>query len=322
MFQDYKVAYLRERVKVKQEMPLSFLRQSVAYVLSLSTRTIPHVAMIRQFDVTPLVEYTKSADRDGEGEGASSHEALLKRALRKNYSAFFIKTIAHCLHYTPVLNGFLDYTPWRNGGTFYIAEDINLSFTVHTKFGVIKPIVRNPHLKTLETVANEMRDLSRRARRTDAEALYRGAAVAYVKAALKQLNLGALLPLWILVRSLLWQRHTPDPEFANVPDDKRLQVEEILGATCTVANIGMVVPGHQTVTAIIPPEVMMFGLGDLHQAPLVVDGTVMPRYVITMCGTADHRAFDPGEAFSFVDRFQHYIDNPALIYAWKPGDAI
>jgi len=322
MFRDYKIAYLRERVKIKQAVPLSFLRQSVAYMLSLSTRTIPHVAMIRQFDVTPLIEYTKGAGKDVDGNGTSAQEALLKRAIRKNYSAFFIKTVAHCLYHTPVLNGFLDYTPWRNGGIFYIAEDINLSFTVHTKFGVIKPIVRNPHLKTLETVANEMRELARRARRTDAEELYRRAALAYVKTALKNLNLAALLPLWTLVRSLLWQRRKPDPEFAKIPYDKRLQVEDILGATCTVANIGMMVPGHQTVTAIIPPEVMMFGLGDLHQAPLIVDNKVVPRYVITMCGTGDHRAFDPGDGFPFVDRFQHYIDDPALIYTWQPGNAL
>ena len=82
------------------------------------------------------------------GTDRISENALLHRAIRKNYSAFFIKAIAHSIYHTPCINGFLDYTPLRNGGTFYLAEDINLSFTVNTKFGVIKPIIRNPASKT------------------------------------------------------------------------------------------------------------------------------------------------------------------------------
>jgi len=323
MFRDYKTAYMLETVPVKEKRPLSFLRQSVAYVLSQSARRIPHAAWNNQYDVTPLIEYTRS---DGVGKAdsgsRSSADELRKRALRKNYSAFFLKALAHTLYNVPQLNGWLEYSPIRDGGALYLAEDINLSFTVHTKFGVIKPILRNAHQKDLETVAEEMRVLTRKARRTDPEVLYRRAARRYIRTALRQVDFTGLLALWIYLRSLVWQRYTPDPALEKLPEEQKLQVEDILGATCTVANIGMMIDGHQTLTVIIPPEVSMVGIGDIRLTPLVVNGEVVPRYTVTVCGTIDHRAFDAGEVFPFGKHLQRYLDDPALIYAWKPGDPI
>ena len=222
-----------------------------------------------------------------------------------------------------MLNAFLDYTPLRfKCGTIYLAEDINLSFTIHTKYGVIKPIVRNPHQKDIGTVANEMRDLTRRARKTDANILYRNAAIAYLKSSLKQCDVKELGGLWMLIRSLLFERVKPDPEFKDVPQDQQLQVSDMLGATCTLANIGSAVDGHQTLTVITPPEVAMFGLSDIHLAPTVVDGQVVPRNTVTLFSTIDHRAYDAGEVFPFIQHLKRYINDPARIYEWKPGDEI
>jgi pyruvate/2-oxoglutarate dehydrogenase complex dihydrolipoamide acyltransferase (E2) component len=322
MFQDHQVAYLRGHVKVKEVRRLSFLRKSVGYVLSRSARKVPHAAVIAHFDLTPLVDYGKRDTETPKPEGQRrSKDDLLDRAIRRNFSAFFIKAIAHCLCRVPELNAFLDYAPWRTGGKLYLAEDINLSFTVHTKHGVIKPIVRNPHQKDLKTVASEMRELARRARRTDPEELYRKAARAYMSTAIRQLDIGALGGLWIWICSNL-TRQAPDPAFKDVKEDQKLQVQDILGATCTVANIGMMMSGHQTVTVVIPPEVAMFGIGDVRLAPWVVDGEIQPRYAVTIAATCDHRAFDGGEVFPCYERMKYYIDNPALIYEWKPGDEI
>jgi len=322
VFQDHQVAYLRKHVKVKEERRLSFLRESVGYVLSQSARRIPHAAAVVHYDVTPLVEYAKESRRALEENGdARSCRNRLQRAVRKTFSAFFIKAIAHGLYHLPEANAFLDYAPWRTRGTLYIAEDINLSFTVHTKHGVMKPIVRNPHLKDLETVASEMRELARRARRTDPEELYRRASNAYMWTAIRQLDVAALPALWVWLRSKL-RRPSLDPALAGLPADQKLQVSDILGATCTVANIGSVMSGHQTVTVIIPPEVMMFGIGAISLVPRVVNGEISPRHVVTIAATLDHRAFDGGEAFPLHEHLQRYVDDPRLIYEWKAGDAV
>jgi len=320
VFQNFQIAYLREHVKVREARRLTFLRESVAYVLSQSARRIPHAAAISHLDVTPLVEYGRTPEESGDTEdNFGDEDSRLRRAIRRNYTAFFLKAIAHGLHQVPQLNGFLDYAPLRLGGMLYLAEDINLSFTVNTKYGVIKPIVRNPHLKTIEEVAKEIRQLTRRARRTDPEELYQRAARAYMWTALKQLDIGGIPGLWVWLRSKLTAKK-PDPALRDVPEEEKLQVTDILGATCTVASIGMMMSGHQTVTVIVPPELMMFGIGDIRLVPWVVDGQVVARHAVTIAVTIDHRAFDGGEAFPFYQLMKNYIDNPGLIYEWKPGD--
>ncbi|HIJ64303.1 MAG TPA: hypothetical protein HPP77_00010 [Candidatus Hydrogenedentes bacterium] len=322
MFQDYKVAYLRKHVNVREARPMSFLRQSVAHILSESARTVPHASMITQFDVTPLVEYTKASREAMKAVGQVDDKTLFRLAIRKNYSAFFVKTFAHALENVPAANGFFDYAPIRNGGTFYETEDINIAVTVHTPLGVIAPIVRNPHKKTLETVAQEVRTVARKARRTDPETLYRKCANAYVSSALRQLDWRALPGVWMWLRSALFPRRKHEPLFTDVPDDQKLQPEDILCATCTIANIGMMLPGIQSVTVVVPPEVLFFGIGDLHLGPWVVDGQVVPRYLISVNATMDHRPFDAGEAFPLHQHIRRYIDKPALIYEWKEGDKI
>ncbi len=323
MFQNYKIAYVREHVKIREVRPLSFLRQSVAYVLAQSAKTIPHAAMITHYDVTPLVEYAQTSEKTIKARpGETPEQFRFRRALRKNYSAFFLKALAHAISHTPDCNAFLDYRHWRNGGTLYIAEDINVSYTVNTKFGVIKPIVRNPHLKSIETVATEMRELTRKAKRTDANELYKRAAFAYFRTMIKQLNFKELSGMWMVLRMLLWDRFEPDPELKDVPEDQKLQVSDILGATCTLANNGMMVSGHQTVTVITPPETTMFGLSDFHLAPQVVNGQVVPRHMISFFATMDHRAFDAGAGFPGFGYMRTYIEHPEKIYEWQPGDEI
>ncbi len=323
MFTDFQVAHLRRHCKVREARTLSPVRQVVGFLLSRSARYIPHAAGMSVFDATELVEYGKAEDeRLGKTGRKLTQRELLRRAVHRNFSAFFLKALAHTMHHVPCLNAFIDYAPFKNGGKLYLSEDINLSFTVHTKFGVVKPVIRNPHLKTLEEVADEMRTLTRKARRTDIDQLYFRCAETFIGVSLKQLDFSGIPALWSYLREKWIRGVKPDPQFANVSPEDQLTVNDVLGATCTVANIGMMGHGHQTVTCIIPPEVSMWGIGDLHLAPAVVDGEVVPRYHITIVLTIDHRALDGGDVFPFRAVMNKYLREPALLYNWKPGDDI
>lgn len=323
MFQSYKVAYARKHIKVREARRLSFLRQSVAFMLSESARQIPHASMVSPIDITSLVEFgRKSGSEIRNGAEGGSEKALFKRAIRKNFSAFFVKAMAHALQKSPCVNAFLDYAPLRYGGTLYHAEDINIAVTVKTKWGVMTPIVRNAHLKDLETVASELRTQARKARRTDPEELYLRCAKVLLGNALRQLDITGWRALYIVLRTMLWDRPKFDPALRDVAEEDKLHPADILDATCTLANIGMMVPGNQTVTVIVQPQVVFFGIGDLHLAPAVVDGEIVPRYMMTLNATMDHRAFDAGEAFPFLQFFRDNVNQPERIYEWKQGDEL
>ena len=322
MFRNYQLAYLVRNVKIREVRRLTFQEQAMAHVLSKSARQIPHGAVVGHFDATPLVEYGKIASRAAGREGdAKPPESRLRRALYRHFWPFFIKTMAHSLHHVPHLNVYLDYTPWRTSGRVYMAEDINIGFTVHTKFGVLKPVMRNAHQKDLETVAREMRQLARRARHTDVNELYHKAARAYLWTSIRELDLSGLpgLLTWLRAR-LQWRK--ADVEFQGVAEKDKLGVRDILGATTTVANIGTKLSGHHTVGVIMPPEIMSFGIGEVREVPWILDGKVVPRFAVTIAGTIDHRVFDGGDAFPLYQHVKHYIDNPHLIYDWKPGDDV
>lgn len=321
MFEAFQIAYQRRNVRVKEARPLNFLRETTAFLLSQQARNVSHAAGIIPLDVTNVIEYGKSRNANAGDSEELSEKRLLRRAIHKNFSAFFLKALANTLHHIPELNGFIDYTPLRNGGTFYLAEDVNVSFTVHSQYGVVRPIVRNAHLKDLETVAQEMRILTRKARRTNINDLYDKCAQAYFMDAIRQVDLGSWRAGWTWLRSRLIPR-TKDTRFHDTPPEMQLTVADVLGSTTTLANIGMSVAGYQTVTVIIPPEVTMFGLGNIELVPRVVKGEIVPRYMMNSCITLDHRALDGGDVFAFGETMQRYMDNPALVYDYKAGDAV
>lgn len=322
MFRDHQLAYLVRNVKIREVQPLSFKQQGMAHVLSRSARAIPHGAVIAHFDVTPLVEYGKNALRRArEEKGAESSNPRVRPALYRNYWPFFIKTMAHCLHHVPGINVFLDYAPWRTAGNVYVAEDINIGFTVHTECGVIKPVIRNPHQKDLATVADEMQLLSKKARQTDPEELYHRAARAYLRTSLLEFDFTSLPGFFSWVRARLrWRK--ANAKFRDIPDEEKLDVTDILGATTTVANIGASLVGHHTVGVIMPPEIISFGISNVCLMPWVVGQEVVPRHVVTIAASLDHRVFDGGDAFPMFEHLKRYMNAPELIYEWKKGDEI
>ena len=322
MFRDFTIAYARKNVKMRSVRRLTFQRQSVAYVLSIAARKIPHAAGNVEFDVTPVIEYGQRVIAEMKASGKKhSADDVTRMAVHKNLSAFYLKTIAHVTHHVPVMNSLLEWTPWRNGGLFYECEDIRPAFTVHTKQGVMTPLIANPHTKTLVDVANEMRVLTRKARRTDMNELYRRLAWEYLGYAIRELDLSSLLAGWMWLRSSLW----PEPieeALQNVPEEDKLLPSDVIGSTCTIANIGMTVDGWQTLTVIPPPSTFMWGIGLTRPLPRVVNGQVVPRHIVTMAVTFDHRAMDGGDFFEFVDIMKGYFEHPERIFEWKPGDPI
>jgi pyruvate/2-oxoglutarate dehydrogenase complex dihydrolipoamide acyltransferase (E2) component len=322
MFRNFTISYARKNIRMRNIRKLSFQRQSVAFLLSISARKIPHAAGNVEFDVTPLYEYGQRVIDGMKASGAKhSADELTKMAVHKNFSAFYLKTIAHVLYHMPVMNSFMEWTPLRNGGNLYECEDICPSFTIHTTQGVMAPIVRNPHTKSVIDVANEMRILTRKARRTDMNELYRRCAWKYLGYALRELDLSGFTAGWLWAKSCLW----PEPMADNVkdiPEEEKLQAEDVVGSTCTIANIGMSVNGWQTVTVIPPPSTFMWGIGLTRELPRVVNGEIVPRRIVTVAVTFDHRAMDGGDMFGFVDIMNDYIQHPERIFEWKPGDPV
>lgn len=90
---------------------------------------------------------------------------------------------------------------------------------------------------------------------------------------------------------------------------RALTLEEVSGGTFTLTNIGWY--GDEYGTPIInPPEVAILGIGIVSQRAVVMDGQVMPRTIMPVSLTVDHRVLDGATGGAFVRRIEELLENP------------
>ena len=81
--------------------------------------------------------------------------------------------------------------------------------------------------------------------------------------------------------------------------------------TFTISNLGMY--GIDAFTPIINlPQAAILGLGRIVEKPAVFQGQVVPRALMALSLTFDHRILDGGPAARFLDRVRTFIEQPDL----------
>ena len=93
---------------------------------------------------------------------------------------------------------------------------------------------------------------------------------------------------------------------------KKLQPEEYTGATFSISNLGMM--GIKEFTAIInPPEAAIIAIGGSIPTPVVRDGEVVVRSIMTVTMSCDHRAIDGATGAKFLQTFKQMLESPAMM---------
>ena len=81
--------------------------------------------------------------------------------------------------------------------------------------------------------------------------------------------------------------------------ERKITLEELKGGTFTVSNQGGIGGGHFT-PIVNQPEVAILGLGRGALKPVVEDGQIVPRLVLPLALSYDHRVIDGGVAARFI----------------------
>ncbi len=88
-----------------------------------------------------------------------------------------------------------------------------------------------------------------------------------------------------------------------------LTVDEVTGSTFTVTNLGMY--GVDVFTPIInPPEVAILGVGRIVEKPVCWQGQIVPRAMMHLSLTFDHRIVDGAPAADFLRTVKEILENP------------
>ena len=99
--------------------------------------------------------------------------------------------------------------------------------------------------------------------------------------------------------------------------DRSISREEMQGGTFTITNFGAI--GGEYATPIInDPETAILGLGAIKKRPWVVENDegadeVVPRHVMTLSLSIDHRVIDGAEAARFTNTLKEYLRDPTLL---------
>lgn len=109
--------------------------------------------------------------------------------------------------------------------------------------------------------------------------------------------------------------------------DRSIAPEEVQGGTFSVTNFGAIGGRHAT-PIINYPETAILGLGSIEKRPRVVDdsgrsepmtpdgrvpGEVVPRYVLPLSLSIDHRVVDGADAARFVNEVIASLERPELL---------
>jgi pyruvate dehydrogenase E2 component (dihydrolipoamide acetyltransferase) len=89
----------------------------------------------------------------------------------------------------------------------------------------------------------------------------------------------------------------------------KLAPADMQGGTFTVSNLGPF--GIDAFTPIINhPECAILGVGRIQRQPAVVDNQIVPRNILTLSLTFDHRIVDGAPAARFLDAVRKCLENP------------
>ena len=79
--------------------------------------------------------------------------------------------------------------------------------------------------------------------------------------------------------------------------------------TLTVSALGE--SGAEAMAGVIfPPQVALVGLGAPQTRPWIVDGEVVPRTVVTLTVSADHRVADGRQVARYIAAFEKLLQSP------------
>jgi pyruvate dehydrogenase E2 component (dihydrolipoamide acetyltransferase) len=91
----------------------------------------------------------------------------------------------------------------------------------------------------------------------------------------------------------------------------KLTQEDLEGGTFTISNLGMY--GVEIFTAVLnPPQAAILAVGAIEEKPVVENGGFVPRPLMAMTLTCDHRAVDGAKAAEFLRELKTLLEEPGL----------
>ena len=91
----------------------------------------------------------------------------------------------------------------------------------------------------------------------------------------------------------------------------KVQQADLEGGTFTISNLGMF-GVEQFVAVLNPPQVAILAVGAIEEKPVIRDGEITARPLMSLTLTCDHRAVDGADAADFLRTVRSMLEEPGL----------
>jgi len=210
--------------------PLSRIQKIAGPRLHASWVNLPHVTQNDEADLTEL-----------EARRQKLKASAKENGVRLTPLAFIIKAVVIALKEFPVFNSSMAV----DGENLVYKKYFHIGFAADTPNGLLVPVIRDADIKDVMSIAQELGELSEKARAG------------------------------------------------------KLTAEQMQGGTFTVSSLGGI--GGTTFTPIInAPEVAILGVGRSAYKPVYEDGDFVPRLILPISLSYDHRVIDGATGVRFT----------------------
>lgn len=111
----------------------------------------------------------------------------------------------------------------------------------------------------------------------------------------------------------LWDCADEITRLSNAARGGSIRVQELTGSTITITSLGAL-GGVVTTPVINYPEVAVIGVNKITVQPVHRDGAFVPRQVMNLSSSFDHRVVDGFPAAQFIQRIRTLLETPALLF--------
>ncbi len=140
-------SFAKGPIQEEKLVPVSNVRGIIAKRLLESKTQIPHFYLAIEIDAGPLLELR-----------AQLNTALEKSGVKLSVNDFILKASAEALRRVPAVN-----CSWE-GAAVHQHSAAHVSFAVAIEDGLITPVVRDAHVKTVFAISDEAKSLAKRAK--------------------------------------------------------------------------------------------------------------------------------------------------------------
>jgi 2-oxoisovalerate dehydrogenase E2 component (dihydrolipoyl transacylase) len=111
----------------------------------------------------------------------------------------------------------------------------------------------------------------------------------------------------------LWDCAAEVARLADAARQGRATREELGGSTITITSLGAL-GGIASTPVVNRPEVAIVGVNRMAVRPVWQDGAVVPRKLMNLSSSFDHRIVDGHDAARFIQHIKRLLETPALIF--------